>query len=70
MDRWGFRLPTATALLTVLYPTDLTVYDIRVCSVLGEFEKLTGCKFSDNLWDRYVEFKAHVEAAVHAFSIN
>jgi hypothetical protein len=63
MDRWGFRLPTATALLTVLQPTEFTVYDIRVCSVLERFEDLAGRKFSDSLWDKYLEFKACVEAA-------
>jgi hypothetical protein len=36
---WGFRLPMATAILTVLYPEEFTVYDTRVCALLGEFTK-------------------------------
>src|SRR5688572_9209748 len=27
---WGFRLPMASAILTVLHPTMFTVYDVRV----------------------------------------
>jgi hypothetical protein len=37
---WGFRLPTATAILTVLYPDTFTVYDVRVCNALGAFHHL------------------------------
>ncbi|HAX41763.1 MAG TPA: hypothetical protein PLF84_11650 [Bryobacteraceae bacterium] len=32
---WGFRLPMASAILTVLYPDRFTVYDFRVCGQLG-----------------------------------
>jgi len=35
MGKWGFALPTATAILTILYPNEFTVYDYRVCGVLG-----------------------------------
>jgi len=58
---WGFRLPTATAVLTILYPDDFTVYDIRVCQSLGGFEKLVNRQFSDRMWDEYCAFKAAVE---------
>jgi hypothetical protein len=37
VNDWGFRLPMASAILTVLYPADFTVYDVRVCDVLGDF---------------------------------
>src|SRR3712207_6502297 len=33
MTDWGFRLPMGTAILTVLYPDEFTVYDVRVCGV-------------------------------------
>ena len=33
---WGFRLPMASAVLTVLYPKDFTVYDFRVCDLLEQ----------------------------------
>jgi len=29
LKKWNFGLPMATAILTVLYPNDFTVYDIR-----------------------------------------
>lgn len=32
---WDFRLPIASAVLTVLYPTVFTAYDVRVCDVLA-----------------------------------
>ena len=34
MRDWKLRLPTASAVLTVLYPEDFTVYDQRVCKML------------------------------------
>ena len=39
IERWGFHLPMASAILTVLYPQEFTMYDIRVCNQL---RKMTG----------------------------
>ncbi len=61
MCDWKFRLPMATAILTVLYPLDFTVYDIRVCDSLKRFHNLADRKFSDSLWEEYCAFKAAVE---------
>jgi hypothetical protein len=33
---WGFRLPMATAILTILYPEEFTVYDVRVREQLSK----------------------------------
>ncbi len=63
MTEWKFRLPMATAILTVLYPTEFSVYDIRVCGQLGDFEKLAHRKFSDGLWSDYQRFLNAVKAA-------
>ena len=30
LNKWKFQLPMATAILTVLYPEEFTVYDVRV----------------------------------------
>jgi hypothetical protein len=30
VEKWGFALPMATAILTVLWPEDFTIYDYRV----------------------------------------
>jgi len=34
-DKWRFNLPMAAAILTVLYPREFTVYDVRVRTQLG-----------------------------------
>lgn len=38
VEEWRFRLPMASAILSVLYPEEFTVYDVRVCNVLGDFK--------------------------------
>jgi hypothetical protein len=35
IEDWRFRLPIASAILTVLWPENFTVYDVRVCDQLG-----------------------------------
>lgn len=62
MKEWDFRLPMATAILTVLYPADFSVYDIRVCEQLRDFEKLRHRRFSDGLWNDYQKFLNAVKA--------
>jgi hypothetical protein len=58
MRRWGLRLPMASAILTILYPDDFTVYDIRVCGALGiKYKNMT---FSDRCWEEYESYKALV----------
>lgn len=59
IDGWGFRLPMASAILSVLYPDDFTVYDVRVCGVLGDFADAQQKKFAD-LWPRYQEYVERV----------
>lgn len=69
MDKWGFALPTATAILTVLYPEDFTVYDWRVCDEVGRRYR-QGMSFSDKLWIDYEQFVAAVtDAAPKGFSL-
>ena len=64
MEDWEFRLPVATAILSVLYPEDFTIYDVRVCTELGKFSSLAHRVFSDSLWCDYSLFKDAVTAAV------
>jgi hypothetical protein len=40
MTECGFRLPMASAILTVLYPEEFTVYDVRVYGILEGFQNL------------------------------
>jgi hypothetical protein len=59
MGKWEFALPTATAILTILYPNDFTVYDWRVCvEVDRDYKPWRG--FSDSVWEDYLAFKQAV----------
>jgi hypothetical protein len=60
---WGFRLPTASAILAVLYPDTFTVYDIRVCNALQAFHQLGTMKWSPKAWGEYQRFIVAVRAA-------
>jgi len=64
MDCFGFRLATATAILTVFYPNEFSVYDRRVCEQLKCFEKLADRGFSEGLWSEYQDFIEAVRSAV------
>jgi hypothetical protein len=57
----GFLLPTASAILAVLYPDDFTVYDYRVCNMLHEFHNLSNVTDFDKLWLGYQDFKSRIE---------
>jgi hypothetical protein len=64
IDGWGFRLPMASAILTVLYPASFTVYDVRVCDVLGDF-RTTQCRTNfEASWSEYQRSMAAVHTAV------
>src|SRR4030067_3442080 len=45
MTHWRFRLPMASAILSVFYPRYFTVYDVRVCSVLKAHHNLGNLRF-------------------------
>jgi len=63
---WGFLLPMASAILTVLYPDDFTIYDIRVYGVLGDFEWVQNKTRYDELWDGYSKYITAVGNAAPA----
>jgi hypothetical protein len=50
---WEFRLPMASAILTVLWPDEFTVYDVRICEELREFRGLADRDF-EQLWEGYL----------------
>ena len=60
IESWKFRLPMASAILTVLYPNEFTVYDVRVCNEIGGYHSIHGRKF-ENLWSGYEEFLTAVK---------
>jgi hypothetical protein len=59
MERWGLRLPTASAILTVLYPEDFTIYDARVRRQLGlgRMRETYSQRTWNDMWSRYLRFK-------------
>lgn len=64
LDAWGFRLPMASAILTVLDPSEFTIYDWRVCKELGL--DITSLSNSDEIWEGYQEFRRRVEQSTPA----
>jgi hypothetical protein len=63
MKEWGFRLPMATAILTVLYPADFAVYDNRICTELKISTNVAEKFFSDEVWTEYQRFLQAIDAA-------
>jgi hypothetical protein len=58
---WKFRLPMASAILTVLYPDNFTVYDTRVCNILQDFYNVKDKEDFDKLWTGYEGFMNKVK---------
>jgi hypothetical protein len=55
--RYGFRLPMASAILSVLWPDEFSIYDVRVCeSFPGRFDKLADVSDSAKRWAGYEEY--------------
>jgi hypothetical protein len=66
MMNWEFPVPTATAILTILYPDRFTVYDYRVREVLDLDYDLSQRTYSDQLWVDYKRFLETVKASAPA----
>ena len=61
MNKWLFSLPTASAILTILYPNAFTIFDWRVCKeVACDYKPWHSRSFSDQLWGHYESFKRAV----------
>jgi hypothetical protein len=61
IEEWGLLLPMASAVLTVLYPDNFTVYDVRVCGEIKGYHKLKNIKKIDRLWEVYEKYTAQVK---------
>lgn len=66
MEDWGFCLPMATAILSVFWPDEFSVYDVRVCDQLGQFHSLANVTDFAVTWARYREYLAAVTTAAPA----
>ena len=64
MEGWGFRIPMASAILTVLYPQDFTIYDVRVCDSLDDFTYLANTTVPSRRWEQYEAYCQAVNSAV------
>jgi hypothetical protein len=60
---WGFQLPMASAILTILYPDDFTIYDYRVCNALDDFHNLINRSKFDDVWSGYEALCRRVKEA-------
>jgi hypothetical protein len=65
VEGWGFRVPMATAVLTVLFPDEFTVCDVRVADAIGAKVPEMYGNF-ETLWHRCREFHARVEQSAPA----
>ncbi|MFA5010535.1 MAG: hypothetical protein WC644_01155 [Ignavibacteria bacterium] len=62
-EEYEFKLPMASAILTVLYPKDFTVYDVRVCEILKNDKNINNLSNFDNVWKGYQEFVEDVKSS-------
>ncbi len=54
IEKWGFRLSIASAMLSVLWPDKFTVYDVRVCEQLGgDYKTIPDKTRFEDLWNGY-----------------
>jgi len=60
LHEWGFRLPMASAILTVLYPDIFTIYDTRVCTQMGDYNQLQYTINFDEVCAGYERFRKSV----------
>jgi hypothetical protein len=64
MDKWEFYLPMSTAILSVLWPEEFTVFDVRVCEELESNErsfKRLGNLAAAKIWPEYCKFREAVK---------
>lgn len=66
MVDWGFRLPMASAVLTVLWPDEFGVYDVRVCDELEAHHRLANRIRFESIWAGYEKYLNDVRSAVPA----
>jgi len=53
---WGFYLPTASAILSVFWPDEFSVYDVRVREQLGGLKDLGNKTDFEKIWAGYLAY--------------
>lgn len=53
---WQFGIPMASTILSVLFPNDFTVYDVRVCQILKKHGNLINKTNVDGIMTGYFEY--------------
>lgn len=64
IQKWKFRLPIATAILTVLWPNKFTIYDQRVCNILNNFNNLKNKVSFSRILEGYIKYRNEVISKV------
>jgi hypothetical protein len=64
LNQRRIRLPMASAVLTVLFPEEFTVYDVRVCEMLGRHHALANKTSFSRIWSGYAAYMNDVSQAV------
>ena len=66
LHKWGLRLPMASAVLTILWPENFSVYDVRVCDELGDFKHIQDRTKVTSLWEGYCAYMQAVKVQAPA----
>ena len=66
---WGFKLAIASAILTILYPDQFTIYDYRAAGQVKEGGKLKNEVEFKGIWVGYAKFLAKVAGIRHGKSL-
>jgi hypothetical protein len=61
IEDYEFRFPTASAILSILYPDKFSVYDVRVCGILKNFKELANITNFEKLWKGYEKYLSAVK---------
>lgn len=60
----GFGLPTVSAYLSVFYPNDFSIYDYRVCNMLGDHHKAKSKSNPNSSWKAYQAYLEDVRGFI------
>jgi|ERR1035437_1132005 hypothetical protein len=60
MKDWNFALPMASAILSVLWPDNFTVYDYRVRERIPGFPNLVNLTDFEKIWNGFIAYKEKV----------